>query len=342
MLILGIETSCDETAAAVVEDGRKVLSSIVHSQIKDHQEWGGVIPELASRLHIQQITRIIDKALEEASSSLSKDISIEDIDAIAVSNRPGLVGSLLVGVNAAKTLAWMHNKPLIATNHLHGHVCANFIDSDLEAPFICLLASGGHTQIIKVTDYADMEILGETIDDAAGEAFDKVARLFELPYPGGPHLDKLAQQVTDKKKFSFTIPKVKGYDFSFSGLKTAVLRLKEKLSEEEWFAEKANIAYAFQDCVAKTFYKKILVAVENEGLDQIVLAGGVAANSGVRGLFKENFPEENLVFPSLRFCTDNAAMIASAGYFLAKDKDLSKLSLEELDCEVASRTSTLV
>lgn len=326
MLILGIETSCDETAASIVEDGRKVISNVVLSQIEKHKEWGGVIPEVASRLHLESINSIINQTILEASKLEENPSSNNDkellnnywqkIDAIAVTNKPGLIGSLLVGVNVAKTLAWIHDKPLIPVNHLYGHVCANFIDSEIEPPFICLLASGGHTQIIKVQSYHDMQILGETIDDAAGEAFDKVARLMDLPYPGGPHLDKLAKNATEFDKYSFPISKVDGFDFSFSGLKTAVLRLKQKLDDSEWEENKANIAYAFQDTVAKTFYKKISKATEETGIESVVLAGGVAANSRIRGLFQEKFPAENLCFPPLKYCTDNAAMIASAGYFM--------------------------
>ncbi len=331
MLILGIETSCDETSAAIVEDGRDVLSNIVYSQIEDHKEWGGVIPEIASRLHIEKIFPIIDKCLQDANKTFA------DIDAISVTNKPGLIGALLIGVNVAKTLAWVHKKPLIPVNHLFGHVYANFIDSDLKPPFICLLASGGHTQIIEVKAYGDMEILGETIDDAAGEAFDKVARLLNLPYPGGPHLDKLAQTANDKSKYKFPISKVPACDFSFSGLKTAALRLKEKITSadpKEWEENRANIAYAFQDCVARTFHKKINEAIERTGLNKIVLAGGVAANSGVRSLFKDSFPAEDLAFPSLKYCTDNAAMIAAAAFF---EKENQIKPNEKLDFEVYSR-----
>ena len=317
MKILGIESSCDETAAAVVESGRSVLSSIIYSQIEKHKKWGGVIPEVASRLHMEAINEVIFKALEEAFPESKEEERFQNIDAIAVTNGPGLIGSLLVGVNIAKTLSWLHSKPLISVNHLNAHVCSNFLASDIQPPFICLLASGGHTQIIKVNDYTEMELMGETIDDAAGEAFDKVARLLDLPYPGGPHLDKLAQSAPEPSKYSFTISKVGNYDFSFSGLKTAVLRLKQKLSEKEWLDNKANIAAAFQDCVAKTFYKKVRSAVEDTNMQQVVIAGGVAANSKIRACFEEGFSDMNIVFPSLKYCTDNAAMVASAGYFEA-------------------------
>lgn len=312
MLILGIESSCDESAAAIVKDGRVVISNYLHSQIEDHKDWGGVIPEFASRLHYKKINKVIDKTLRDA------NLSFSDIDAISVTHGPGLIGSLLVGMNVAKTLAWVHNKALIPVNHLMGHICANFLDSDIEPPFICLLASGGHTQIIKVNSYSEMEILGETIDDAAGEAFDKVARLLDLPYPGGPELDKLAQEFSFdesvyKGKYKFPIPRVKELNFSFSGLKTSVLRLKEKLDESEWQENKAEIAFAFQDCVAQVLKKKIETAILDSGFEKIIIAGGVAANSRIRQIFNEIKIE--IVMPSLKYCTDNAAMIASAGYY---------------------------
>lgn len=328
MYILGIETSCDETASAIVKDGREVITNTVYTQIEKHKKWGGVIPELASRLHLETINEVINKNFTS--------MTFADIDAIAVTNGPGLVGSLLIGVNAAKTLSWIHQKPIIPVNHLFGHVCSNFIDTDLEPPFLCLLVSGGHTQIIEVKSYKETLILGETIDDAAGEAFDKVARLMGLPYPGGPSLDKLAREADDKEKYRFTIPKVSSYDFSFSGLKTAVLRLKENIVEKypcQWDENKANIAYAFQNCVAVTLLQKIQLAVEKTGIEKVVLAGGVAANSRIRELFKNNFSEGNLVFPQLKYCTDNAAMIAAAAFFTYD----AKVNYSDLGFEVFSR-----
>lgn len=335
MLILGIETSCDETAIAIVEDGRKIIANQIFSQIAKHQDWGGVIPELASRMHLEVINDLFRSALSEAK------LEMKDIDAIAVTSGPGLIGSLLVGLNFAKTLALIHSKPLIYVNHLHGHVCANFIDSNLEPPFLCMLASGGHTQIIEMQSYTEMKILGETIDDAAGEAFDKVARLMGLPYPGGPHLDKLAQDSssvnviasdcrntvkTVSNNYKFPIARVENLDFSFSGLKTAVLRLKQKIGEEIWNRDKALIAAAFQETVAKTFVRRVEQAIELTNIHRIVLAGGVSANTAVRRTFQEKFtaPTCELIIPSLQYCTDNAAMIASAGYFIAKDIDLAK------------------
>lgn len=326
MLVLGIETSCDETAAAIVQDGRKILANQVYTQTRAHEKWGGVVPELASREHLLLINQIVNETLNEA------NLGFKDIDLIAVTQGPGLLGSLLVGINTAKTLAWLHDKEIIGVNHLHGHICANFLESSFKPPFLCLLVSGGHTQIIKVLDYVNYEILGESIDDACGEAFDKVAKLLELPYPGGPELDKLAQSAQDTfvsdssieaksilhGKYSFPIAQVDNFDFSFSGLKTAVLRLKQSIPEDLWQKDKAKIALAFQQTVSKTLLRKLLKASNETGIRKIVIAGGVAANSTLRVEFAKEFSSQNgfeLAKPELRFCTDNAAMIASAGYF---------------------------
>ncbi len=338
MKVLGIETSCDETAAAIVEDGRTILANQVYTQINAHKEWGGVVPELASREHLLFINNIIKATLTEAK------LSLVDIDLISVTQGPGLLGSLLVGINTAKTLSWVYGKEIQPVNHLHGHICANYLESEFEPPFLCLLVSGGHTQIIKVEDYTDYEILGESIDDACGEAFDKVAKLLELPYPGGVELDKLAQSapdtfVSDEKveaksilhaRYSFPIAQVDGFDFSFSGLKTAVLRLKQSISEDLWQKDKAKIALAFQETVTKTLLRKTKKALEQTAFKKIVIAGGVAANSSLRKAFSEEFSKENgyeLSKPDLNYCTDNAAMIASAGYFVYES---SKLKEEDL------------
>jgi N6-L-threonylcarbamoyladenine synthase len=326
MLVLGIETSCDETAAAIVKDGRTIIANKVYTQTLAHQKWGGVVPELASREHLLFINQIIEESLKEA------QLKVKDLDLIAVTQGPGLLGSLLVGINTAKTLSWLYNKEIIAVNHLHGHICANYLESEFEPPFLCLLVSGGHTQIIKVNDYTDYEILGESIDDACGEAFDKVAKLLDLAYPGGPELDKLAQSAQDTfvsddqaeaksilhSRYTFPIAQVGEFDFSFSGLKTAVLRLKQSISEELWQKDKAKIALAFQQTVSKTLLRKVKKASEKTGFKKIVIAGGVAANSTLRAEFEKEFSLKNgfqLSKPELRFCTDNAAMIASAGYF---------------------------
>lgn len=348
MIILAIESSCDESAAAIVKDGRTVLSSVMYSQIQEHQDWGGVIPEHASRLHYEKIHKVIDTAFQEASSIHGRNLSFQDIDAIGVTIGPGLMGSLLIGVNVAQTLAWVHDKPLIPVNHLDGHISSNYLDSSLEPPFLCMLASGGHTQIISVKEYAAMEIMGSSIDDAVGEAFDKTARLMGLPYPGGPELDLLAQSGKANSFYNFPIPNVDAYNFSFSGLKTAVLRLKEKIGDEQFLQDKADIAYAFQDCVAKILTRKIKRASEEIGMKKIIIAGGVSANSRIRTALKDEFSEEkgfSCYMPNLKYCTDNAAMIASAAYFkyLASfDKAKKGIACENAFRNYASRSfSTL-
>lgn len=325
--IMAIETSCDETACAFVKNGREVLSNIVASQIKTHEKYGGVIPEIAAREHLEAINLVIDEAFEEAK------ISPNDITAFAGTVGPGLVGSLLVGLNAAKTLALVYDKPFIGVNHLNAHIFANYIDTDLKPPFIALLISGGHTQIIEVKSHSEQKIIGETIDDAIGEAYDKVARLIGLPYPGGPRLDKLAKE---GNKFAYKLPeaKVSGYDFSFSGLKTAVLRLVQSLKAqygEDINAFTPDICASFQEVVSETLLKKVKAALEEKGYKQIVLAGGVAANSEIRRKF---FDLENKGYkvnaPPMRYCTDNAAMVASCAYF-------STNTFDDVNVEVFSR-----
>ena len=305
MYILGIETSCDETAVAIVKDGREVIVNNVISQIELHQEFGGVKPSVAKFAHEKVIDGLVEKTLDEAK------LSVEKIDSIAVTIGPGLVISLLVGFKKAKELAKKYNKQLIGVNHLFGHICSNYLESNLEPPFICLLASGGHTQIINVKNYIEYEILGSTLDDACGEAFDKVGRLLGLPYPGGPHLETLAK---DGNPNAFILPeaKVGTYDFSFSGLKTAVLRLVQKLPENY---NKADLAASFQENVTNTLVKKIISCKKNLDVNQIVIAGGVSANKTLRKKLLEsaNIP---VFMPNLKYCTDNAAMIAAAGYFL--------------------------
>ncbi len=328
MLILAIESSCDETAAAIVKDGRELITSVVISQIEKHKKWGGVIPEMASRFHLEEIDSVLKLCSDEASQKIPGFNIKDHIDAIAVTNGPGLTGSLLVGANAAKTLAWLYTKPIIPVNHLMGHIAANYIGTEIEPPLLCLLVSGGHTQIIRVDSYTSIEVIGETVDDAAGEAFDKVARLMDLPYPGGVHLDKLVQSITALGDFAtdldykFKIPDVPGLDFSFSGLKTAALRLKEKIGTEIWDRDKALIAKAFQETIAEFLALKLRTAVEQTKYKTVIVAGGVAANSSLRRRLSEEFANENLYYPPLRLCTDNAAMIAAAAYHLEATKDL--------------------
>lgn len=321
-IILAVETSCDETSASVVLNGRQILSNIVASQIDTHKQYGGVVPEVAAREHLKAVNWVIDEAIQEAG------IPIKDITAFAATVGPGLVGSLLVGLNATKALSLVYDKPFIGVNHLNAHICANYLESNFEPPFIGLLISGGHTQIIKVSSYQEQVLLGETLDDAVGEVYDKVARLLGLPYPGGPLLDKLAQE-GDKYKFKFTEAKVADYDFSFSGLKTAALRLIQSFQNND--IPKADIAACFQEVVSQMLLKKVLKATESNNINKIALAGGVAANSEIR---RKIFELKNNGFeiqaPALKYCTDNAAMVASTAYFLSN-------IMEGLDIEVFSR-----
>lgn len=321
-IILATETSCDETAAAVVLNGRTVLSNIVASQIDIHKQYGGVVPEVAAREHLETINFVVEEAINKAG------IKPQELTAFAATVGPGLVGALLVGLNAAKTLSLVYNKPFVGVNHLNAHVCANYLESDLEPPFICLLISGGHTQLIKINSYDNQELLGETLDDAVGEAYDKVARLIGLPYPGGANLDKIAKN-GDKYRFKFTQAKVNEYDFSFSGLKTAVLRVTQGFKAEEMPVE--DIAASFQETVSEILLKKALKAAQDSGITSLALAGGVAANSEIRR--KIYLLEEKgykIAAPQLKYCTDNAAMIASSAYFLSNITD-------SLDVEVFSR-----
>ncbi|HIQ89601.1 TPA: tRNA (adenosine(37)-N6)-threonylcarbamoyltransferase complex transferase subunit TsaD [Candidatus Galligastranaerophilus faecipullorum] len=307
MLIFAIESSCDETACAIVKDGREVISNSVFSQIKTHRKFGGVVPEVAAREHLESIGPVIKETFEQAG------ISPAQIDAFASTAGPGLVGCLLVGLNAAKTLALVHNKPYIPVNHLQAHVCANFIDSDLNPPFICLLVSGGHTQVIYVKDFDNQTIVASTIDDAVGEVYDKVARLMGLPYPGGIMLDKLAQE-GNPNAFKLPEAKVGEDEFSFSGLKTALLRLTQSFKDKE--IPQKDICASFQERVSDTLIKKTLNLADKYGCKTIVTAGGVAANSELRKkLFALNDRGYKTYAPAMKYCTDNAAMVGSCAYF---------------------------
>lgn len=315
IIILAVESSCDETACAIVKNGREVLANVVASQIKTHTEFGGVVPEVAAREHLESINLVIDETFKQA------NIKPQDITAIAATVGPGLVGCLLVGLNAAKALSVVYDKPFIGANHLNAHVCANYIDTDLKPPFVALLISGGHTQIIKVDSYMEQSIIGETIDDATGEAYDKVARLIGIPYPGGPNLDKMAKE-GNPKAFKLPEGKVEGFDFSFSGLKTAVLQLTQRLKKENPELPREDIAASFQECITSTLLKKTVKAAESIAAKQIVLAGGVAANSEIRRKFFNLENEGYKVYaPTMKYCTDNAAMIGSSAYFLANTYD---------------------
>lgn len=330
-VVLGIETSCDETAVAVVND-RACLSNIVASQIELHRQFGGVVPELASRQHLELINPVLDRALAESG------LSWAEIDGIAVTVAPGLIGALLVGVTCAKTLALVHGKPLIGIHHLEGHICASFLSKpDLEPPFLCLMVSGGHSSLIVVKDYGDYEIVGKTRDDAAGEAFDKVARLLDLGYPGGPAIDRVACQ---GNPHAYPLPQGKisdaPFDFSFSGLKTAVLRLTEKLPPP---LPIPDIAASFQQTITEALASRSIGCAITNNLNTIVAVGGVAANSELRQKLMTKGEENGIsvIFPELKYCTDNGAMIACAGALRLSrgfTSDLtiaarSRLSLEE-------------
>ena len=317
IIVLGIESSCDETSVAVVKNGREVLSNIIDTQIKIHEQYGGVVPEIASRNHIESISRVAKLALEQA------DIKFEDVDVIAPAYGPGLVGALLVGVSYARGLAYALNKPLVGVNHLEGHIAANYITHpDLKPPFLCMLTSGGNTQIVYVKDYCQMEVLGRTRDDAIGETFDKVARVVGLGYPGGPKVDKLAQQ--GKPTIDFPKTHFENLDFSFSGIKTAVINLHHKNPE----VSKEDLCMSFEKAVTEVLIENIMKAVEQTGIKTIVLAGGVSANTHIRSEF-EKLEEKGIKIykPDLKLCTDKAVMIGSAGYYRYLNGDLSENTL---------------
>lgn len=311
--ILAIETSCDETAAAVVKNGREVCSNIISSQIELHKLYGGVVPEIASRKHIEKINQVIEEALVTA------NISLPDIDAIGVTYGPGLVGALLVGVAEAKAIAFATKKPLVGVHHIEGHVSANYIENkELEPPFLCLIVSGGHTHLVLVNAYGEYQIIGKTRDDAAGEAFDKVARAIGLGYPGGPKIDKLAKD-GNKTAISFPRAHIEGapYDFSFSGLKSAVLNHINSQEMKHIDINRADIAASFQNAVVDVLVTKAVMAAKDYGMKRVAIAGGVAANTSLREAMSAACRENDLEFyyPSPIYCTDNAAMIGTAAYY---------------------------
>ena len=314
---LGIESSCDETAVSVVKNGREILSNVVNTQIPIHTLYGGVVPEIASRNHINNISLVTKMAIQNA------NIHFEDIDIVACTYGPGLVGALLVGLSYGKALSFALNKPLVGVNHIEGHIAANYITyQELKPPFLCIMMSGGNTQIVYVKDYTDFEVLGRTKDDAIGEAFDKVARVIGLGYPGGPKIDKLAE----KGVSNIELPKthVEGLDFSFSGIKTAVINLQHKEPD----INKENLCASFQKAITEMLMEKVDAAIEKTNMKKIVLAGGVSANSYIRKEFEELQKQEIEVYmPDMKLCTDNAAMIASAGYYDYMAGKLDDLSL---------------
>lgn len=325
VILLSIETSCDETSAAVIKDGKEILSNIITSQIPIHQKFGGVVPEIASRKHIELINGVIKEALDEA------NLTFDDLDGVAVTYGPGLVGALLVGVSAGKAISLAQGIPLIAVNHIEGHICANFLEnSTLEFPLICLVVSGGHSDLVAIYDYGKYEILGRTRDDAAGEAFDKVARALGLGYPGGPLIDKLAKEGDCT---AYQLPKayleVDSLDFSFSGLKSAVLNLLNKANMKNEEINQADLAASFQKAVTDVLVNKTIKAVKRIGTKQIILAGGVAANQGLRNSLQKEAEKNNIEvsYPKVILCTDNAAMIGCAAYYKYIKEDFAPLSL---------------
>ncbi len=318
VLTMGIESSCDETSVAIVRNGRDVLSNVINSQIKIHEEYGGVVPEIASRCHTEVINGIMKQALKEANCFL------DDIDAITVTQGPGLVGALLVGVSYAKGLSFVTGKPLVAVNHIEGHIAGNYLThKDLKPPFLCLIISGGHTHLVNVKGYNEFEILGKTRDDAVGEAFDKVARVVGLGYPGGPKVDNLAK--TGKPNIKLPVTHFDNFDFSFSGIKTAVINLHHKTPD----IDKADLCASFQVAVTEMLLTNVKKAIKEFNLNKIVIAGGVSRNSFIRKAFDDLEKELNIkvFYPEPILCTDNAAMIAAAGYYNFINNERADLSL---------------
>ena len=315
MLVLGVESSCDETSVAIVKDGKVVLSNVINSQIKIHEKFGGVVPEVASRNHVYQVSLVFEKAFTDA------NVKPEDIDLVAVTMGPGLIGSLLVGVNAAKTFAMMYNKPIIGVHHLAGHIYANAIEHDMKFPCVALLVSGGNTELIYMKDHFQFKILGETLDDAVGEAYDKVARVVGLPYPGGPHVDKLAHLGKD----TYNLPRVylddNSFNFSFSGIKSAVINLHHNAEQRGEEIDVNNLCASFQAAVTEVLVRKTFKLCKKLDVKNIIVAGGVSANQGLKERFnEENKDGFNICIPSIKYCTDNAAMIAVAGYYQYKNR----------------------
>ncbi|MDE7095195.1 MAG: tRNA (adenosine(37)-N6)-threonylcarbamoyltransferase complex transferase subunit TsaD [Anaeroplasmataceae bacterium] len=331
MLVLGVESSCDETSVAIVRDGKEVLANAINSQIDIHKKFGGVVPEVASRNHVYQVSMIFEEALEQAG------VKPEDIDLVAVTIGPGLIGSLLVGVNAAKTFALLYKKPIIGVHHLAGHIYANAIEHEMKFPAVALLVSGGNTELIYMKDHFSFEIVGETLDDAVGEAYDKVARVIGLPYPGGPAVDKLAHEGED----TYHLPRVYledgSYNFSFSGLKSAVINLAHNASQRGESIDPKNLCASFQASVSEVLVNKTFRLAKEKGVKQIIVAGGVSANKGLKERFNKENPGFEICIPSIKYCTDNAAMIAVAGYYqyekFKKVDDLSLNAYASLDLE---------
>ena len=320
--ILGIESSCDETSFSIVKNGCVEISTAVSSQIDIHKDYGGVVPEIASRAHVKNVTFVLEECLSKA------NMTIEDIDAIAVANGPGLIGSLLVGLETAKTLSWLYNKPLIPVHHIAGHIYANNLVKKMEFPLISLVISGGHTELVYMKEDYSFEKLGGTLDDAVGECYDKVGKIMDINYPAGPKVDKLAH--TGSHTYNLPIPlDDDSYNFSFSGLKSAVINLVHNEEQRGNIINKENLACSFQDVVCEILTKKTIRALNEYNVKNLILAGGVSANMGIRERFKEicELRGINYTFPDIKYCTDNAAMVAAAGYFAYKKGRRADLSL---------------
>jgi N6-L-threonylcarbamoyladenine synthase len=322
--ILGIESSCDETAVAIIKNGREIVANVIASQIESHKRFGGVVPEIASRHHVEQITIVIEEAMHQA------NLTFSEIDAIAVTEGPGLVGALLIGVNAAKALAFAHNLPLVPVHHIAGHIYANRLVTEMKFPLLALVVSGGHTELVYMKEHGHFEVIGETRDDAAGEAFDKVARTLNLPYPGGPHIDRLAQTGSPSINLPRAWLEEGSYDFSFSGLKSAVINTVHNAEQRGETLAPEDLAASFQASVIEVLVKKTVRAVAEYSVEQVLLAGGVAANKGLRNALEKAFSDHvgvELVIPPLSLCTDNAAMIAAVGSIMFEKGVRAELSL---------------
>src|SRR5690606_16842529 len=309
MLILSVESSCDETSVAITKDGKEVLSNAVLSQIKIHEKFGGVVPEIASRAHIESMLYMFDEAIEQA------NIKVEAIDLVAVTEGPGLIGSLLVGINAATTFAYMHNKPIVGVNHLIGHIYASVVENDFKFPALALLVSGGHTELLHIKGHYEIELLGTTLDDAVGEAYDKIARILGLPYPGGPLVDKLAHEGMPIYNLPKPFLKDDPYNFSFSGLKSAVLNLVHNMKQRGETFKIEDVCASFQHVVTEVLVEKTRHAADNLGVKQIIIAGGVAANKGLRAKLQDRIKNQEILIPPFKYCTDQAAMIGLAAYY---------------------------
>ena len=321
--VLGIETSCDETSCSIVKNGKEEINTVILSQIDIHMLYGGVVPEIASRNHVKDIVFVIEKCLKDAK------LSMDDIDAIAVTYGPGLIGSLLVGVEAAKTVAYIFNKPLVPVHHIRGHIYANSIGKEMDFPLLALIISGGHTELLYMKDHFDYKLIGSTLDDAVGECYDKVARVMGIPYPGGPMIDKLAHQGNDAYHLPIPLDD-DSFNFSFSGLKSAVINLAHNIEQRGGELVKEDLACSFQNVVIASLTSKTMRAMKQYNINNLILAGGVSANKGIREKFSDLSVKNgfNFSYPDIKYCTDNATMIAAAGYYLFINGHVSSIEID--------------